>query len=104
LIITIIIFIMVIGKTALFGAIVFLRRLRQGAFGFHLFVFHNNIFLQSQVVSLASNPQPGGPGLCIYVPQGQGGPIMPPGTGFLFVAFCDSQGYSGGTLTGLHTG
>jgi hypothetical protein len=26
-------------------------------------------FLQSKVVSLASNPQPGGPGPCIYVPQ-----------------------------------
>jgi hypothetical protein len=27
------------------------------------------IALRSKVVSLASNPQPGGPGLCIYVPQ-----------------------------------
>jgi hypothetical protein len=31
--------------------------------------FATVIFLQSKVVSLASNPQPGGPGLCIYVPQ-----------------------------------
>jgi hypothetical protein len=31
--------------------------------------FATRIFLQSKVVSLASNPQPGGPGPCIYVPQ-----------------------------------
>jgi hypothetical protein len=29
----------------------------------------NAISLQRKVVSLASYPQPGGPGLCIYVPQ-----------------------------------
>jgi hypothetical protein len=28
-------------------------------------------------------PQPGGPGPCIYIPQEQGGPIIPPGTGLL---------------------
>jgi hypothetical protein len=28
-------------------------------------------------------PQPGGPGPRIYVPQEQGGPVIPPGTGFL---------------------
>jgi hypothetical protein len=27
-------------------------------------------------------PQPGGPGPCIYFPQEQGGPVIPPGTGF----------------------
>jgi hypothetical protein len=27
------------------------------------------IFLQHKVVSFVSNPQPGGPGPCIYVPQ-----------------------------------
>jgi hypothetical protein len=26
-------------------------------------------------------PQPGGPGPCIYIPQEQGGPVIPPGTG-----------------------
>jgi hypothetical protein len=30
--------------------------------------------------------QPGGPGPRIYIPQEQGGPVIPPGTGFLFVA------------------
>jgi hypothetical protein len=29
-------------------------------------------------------PQPGGPGSRIYIPQGQGGPVIPPGTGFPF--------------------
>jgi hypothetical protein len=28
--------------------------------------------------------QPGGPGPCIYIPQEQGGPVIPPGTGFPF--------------------
>jgi hypothetical protein len=27
-------------------------------------------------------PQPGGPGPCSYIPQEQGGPVIPPGTGF----------------------
>jgi hypothetical protein len=27
-------------------------------------------------------PQPGGPGSRIYIPEGQGGPVIPPGTGF----------------------
>jgi hypothetical protein len=39
-------------------------------------------------------PQPGGPGPRIYIPQEQGGPVIPPGTGFPFVASYDSQGYS----------
>jgi hypothetical protein len=29
-------------------------------------------------------PQPGGPGFRIYIPQEQGGPVIPPGTGFPF--------------------
>jgi hypothetical protein len=43
-----------------------------------------DFFLQSKVVSFASNPQAEGPGLCIYVLQWQGGPVIPPGTGFPF--------------------
>jgi hypothetical protein len=27
-------------------------------------------------------PQPGGPGPCIYIPQEQGGPVIPPGTAY----------------------
>jgi hypothetical protein len=40
------------------------------------------ISLHSKVASHASNPQPRGPG--IYVPQWQGSPVIPPGTGFPF--------------------
>jgi hypothetical protein len=29
-------------------------------------------------------PQPGGPGPHIYIPREQGGPVIPPGTGFFF--------------------
>jgi hypothetical protein len=29
-------------------------------------------------------PKPGGPGPRIYIPQEQGGPVIPPGTGFPF--------------------
>jgi hypothetical protein len=35
-------------------------------------------------VSDSRLPQPGGPGPCIYVPQEQGGPVMPSDTGFHF--------------------
>jgi hypothetical protein len=37
-------------------------------------------------------PQPGGPGPRIYIPQEQGCPVIPPGTGFPFIASYDSQG------------
>jgi hypothetical protein len=60
-------------------------------------------FLQSKIVSLASNPQPGEPGACIYVSQWHGGPVIRPAPGSLFVSFYDSQGYGGGILTRLHT-
>jgi hypothetical protein len=39
---------------------------------------------QSRVVSLAFNPQPDGPGLCIYVPQWQGGKVILQDTRFPF--------------------
>jgi hypothetical protein len=39
----------------------------------------------------------------IYIPQEQGGPVITLGTGFPFVTSYDSQGYSGGILTHLHT-
>jgi hypothetical protein len=38
--------------------------------------------LQGRVVSPTPNPHPGGPGLCIYIPQRQGGPVIPLGTRF----------------------
>jgi hypothetical protein len=40
---------------------------------------HNHILL-SQI----QDPQPGGPGPHIYIPQEYGGPVIPPGTGFPF--------------------
>jgi hypothetical protein len=40
----------------------------------------------------------------IYIPQEQGGPVIPLGTGFLYVASYDSQGYGGGILTRLYKG
>jgi hypothetical protein len=42
------------------------------------------MLLPSNVVSLASKPQPGRPNLSIYVPQWEGGPIIPPDTGFTY--------------------
>jgi hypothetical protein len=51
-----------------------------------------------------SNPQPGGPGPCIYVPQWQGGQLYPQAPGSLSVTFYNSQGYGGGILTCLHMG
>lgn len=40
--------------------------------------------LESRVASFASKSQPEGPGLCIYVSQWEGDPVIPPGTGLLF--------------------
>jgi hypothetical protein len=66
--------------------------------GLRSFRIHEHILL-----SHSRLPQPGGPGSCIYISQEQGGTVIPPGTGFPFVASYDSKGYSGGILTRLHT-
>jgi hypothetical protein len=50
--------------------------------GFNLFGLRNDIFLQSKVVRLASNTQPGAQGLCIYGSQWQGDPVILSGTRF----------------------
>jgi hypothetical protein len=39
-------------------------------------------FLRGRVVSPTPNPHPGGPGLCIYIPQRQSGLVIPLGTHF----------------------
>jgi hypothetical protein len=39
--------------------------------------------------------QPGGPGSHIYIPQEQGGPVIPPGTGF---PFCHVLRLAGSTV------
>jgi hypothetical protein len=56
------------------------------------------------LLSQIQDPQPGGPGPRIYIPQEQGGPITHPNTGFHFVASYDSQGYGGGIRPRLHSG
>jgi hypothetical protein len=66
-----------------FWALAFLRRFCQIHPVFTSFDFAT-ILLQSKFVSLVSNPQPGGPGPCIYVPQWQCVPVILPGTGFTF--------------------
>jgi hypothetical protein len=43
-------------------------------------------FLQGWIVTPAPNLQPGGPGLHIYDPRRQGGPAIPPGTGYPFLS------------------
>jgi hypothetical protein len=42
------------------------------------------LYLHSPLLALCSNPQPGGPGLHIYIPWRLGGPVIPPGTGYPF--------------------
>jgi hypothetical protein len=61
-------------------------------------------FIQSMIVSLASNPQPEGPGICIIIPSDTVAQLYPQAPVSLFAAFYDSQGYGGGILTRLHTG
>jgi hypothetical protein len=61
---------------------------------------HNHIFFLSHL----RLTQPGGPGSRICIPQEQGGPVISPDTGSLFVVSYDSQGYGGGILTRHHAG
>jgi hypothetical protein len=44
-------------------------------------------------------PQLGGPGSRIYIPQEQGGPVIPPGSGFHLRRLLRLKGYDGGILT-----
>jgi hypothetical protein len=41
-------------------------------------------FIETGLLVLCSNPQPGGPGLHIYIPWRLGGPVIPPGTEYPF--------------------
>jgi hypothetical protein len=66
----VIITIIIIGRTALFEPYPSLEdSVRLDDPGFTSLDFAAIIFLQSKVVSLVSNPQSRGPGLCIYVRQ-----------------------------------
>jgi hypothetical protein len=49
-------------------------------------------------------PQPGRVGPCIYIPQEQGGLVIPPGTKLHFVTSYGSQGYGGGIRPRHHMG
>jgi hypothetical protein len=44
----------------------------------------SSLVIKDWIVSPAPNPQPGGPGLRIYDLRRQGGPAVPPGTGYPF--------------------
>jgi hypothetical protein len=52
--------------------------------GLPLWGFLTINFLRGWIVSPAPNPQPGGPGLRIHDPRRQGGPAIPPGSGYPF--------------------
>jgi hypothetical protein len=55
--------------------------------------------LRGWIVSSAPNPQPGRPSLRIYDPRTQGGPAVPPGSGYPFWSpFTTCMGYSGTIL------
>jgi hypothetical protein len=49
--------------------------------GFHFLDFATIIPLQGKVVSLASNPQSGGPDPYIFIPYWQDGPVVSSDTG-----------------------
>jgi hypothetical protein len=61
--------VMVIGKTALFEPEPSLGDYARLNPVFTSLDFTTIFFLHSRVLSLAANPKPGGPCLCIYVPQ-----------------------------------
>jgi hypothetical protein len=50
----------------------------------HILGFLTVNFFRGGVVSPTTNPQPGGPGLHIYIPWRLGGPVTPPGTEYPF--------------------
>jgi hypothetical protein len=72
----------IIGKTALFEAQPSLEESARLHAVFTSLDYETIFFLQSKVVSLASNPQPGGPGLCVYAPSDRVAQLYPEGTGF----------------------
>jgi hypothetical protein len=90
-------------ENSTFWAIYFFDRSATFYLVFTFLDFATIIFPHIKVVSLVGNLQPEGPSPYIYVPLWQSGPVIPPDTGFLFVAFHYLQGYGGGILTCLHT-
>jgi hypothetical protein len=59
----------------------------------------NIVSFTGEVFSFKPSPQPGGPGLHIYKPRRQGGPVIPPGTGSPFwLPFMTCMSYGGAIL------
>jgi hypothetical protein len=56
------------------------------------------------LLSHLSLSQPGGPGRLVYIPQEQGGPVIPRALSSPFDSSDELQGYNGGILTRHHTG
>jgi hypothetical protein len=72
---------------------------RPDSIQFSLLWISQQYFLQSRVVSLAPNQ------ISVFVsPSDRLAQLYPQAPGFLFVAFYESHGYGGGSLTGLHAG
>jgi hypothetical protein len=86
-----IIFIIITSKTALFEPQPSLEDSTKFDLVLTSLDFTTVIFLQSKVVNLAFNPQPGGPDLCIYVPSDRVVQLYPQAPSSLFFAFYDSQ-------------
>jgi hypothetical protein len=54
------------------------------------------LFKETGFLAPCSNPEPGGPGLHIYIPWRLVGPVIPPGTEYPFYSpFTICMGYSG---------
>jgi hypothetical protein len=54
---------------------------------FSLLSISQQNFVYRKVVILVSNPQTGGPGLCIYILQEEGSTVIPSDTGFPILRF-----------------
>jgi hypothetical protein len=52
--------------------------------GYHTLGYLTVDIFQGGIVSPTPNPQPGGPGLHIYIPWRLGDPVIPAGTEYLF--------------------
>jgi hypothetical protein len=55
-------------------------------------------FIETGLLALCSNPQPGGAGLHIYIPWRLGGPVIPPSTGYPFYSLLTTRMGYGGTI------
>jgi hypothetical protein len=87
-------------QNSTFSAIAFLRRFWQIASEFCFFGSNkNNIFIEPNFGLASSRP-----GLCRHILIGRVAQLYPQPPGPVFIAFYDSQGYSGSIVACLHTG